>query len=67
MKNEMNRDGNDMVVVKASMTDNTLSMILPIGMQISGKLNFFGAKIDGTVKVKEGNQTYPVPLSLTKE
>ncbi len=59
-----------MMAVKVTMTDNSLWVQFPFrGAELSGKLNFLGNRIDGTVKVTEGNspQYLSSPFSLTKE
>ena len=60
-----------MMVIQASMNGANLSLKTPFwGPEINGKLNFFGNKINGTVKVMEADSPpryLTTPLSLTKE
>jgi hypothetical protein len=53
------------------MDGANLSIKTPFwGPEINGKLNFFGNRINGTVKVMEGDSPpryLTTPLSLTKE
>jgi hypothetical protein len=57
----LNQNIKGMLVLKASMTDASLSMKMPDGAEISLKLN--GNKLDGTLKLN----TLNLPVSLTKE
>ncbi len=60
-----------LMVIQASMKGAILSLKTPFrGPEINGKLNFFGNRMNGTVKVMEANSPpryLTTPLSLTKE